>query len=75
MPDKTLTCSDCKQPFTFTARDQEFFKKMGFTDPKRCPPCRKIAKSKRERALPQPVKPADIPYPTSREDVDDAENG
>ncbi len=34
--DKTLNCIDCRQDFIFTGKDQLFFKKMGFSDPKRC---------------------------------------
>lgn len=40
--DKTLTCSDCGQPFTFTAGEQEFHSSKGFTnEPRRCPNCRR----------------------------------
>jgi hypothetical protein len=42
--DKTLTCFDCHKPFTYTARDQEFFAGKGWTPPKRCKPCRELAK-------------------------------
>ncbi len=39
--DKTLVCSDCKNEFTFTAGEQEFFSQKGFiAEPKRCKPCR-----------------------------------
>jgi len=38
--DKTLTCVDCGQQFTFTADDQEFFATRGFGEPKRCRTCR-----------------------------------
>jgi len=39
--DKTLTCSDCGSPFTFTAGEQEFHQSKGFTnEPRRCPSCR-----------------------------------
>ena len=39
--DKTLTCRDCNQNFTFTAGEQEFFASRGFTnEPTRCPTCR-----------------------------------
>jgi len=44
MPDKQLTCVDCSQPFVFTERDQQFFAQKGFTDPKRCKPCRDVKK-------------------------------
>jgi len=46
--DKTLTCRDCGQPFTFTQGEQEFFAQKGFTnEPTRCPDCR--AANKRSR--------------------------
>jgi CxxC-x17-CxxC domain-containing protein len=39
--DKTLTCRDCGQNFTFTTGEQEFFASKGFTnEPSRCPDCR-----------------------------------
>ncbi|HEX2949625.1 MAG TPA: zinc-ribbon domain containing protein [Armatimonadota bacterium] len=39
--DKTLTCRDCGQSFTFTAGEQEFHAQKGFTNlPGRCPECR-----------------------------------
>ena len=45
--DKTLTCQDCSQSFSFTADDQEFFSTKGFTEPKRCPSCRQARKAER----------------------------
>jgi CxxC-x17-CxxC domain-containing protein len=47
MQDKTLTCSDCGQTFTFTASEQEFFTQKGFSDPSRCPSCRAARKAAR----------------------------
>lgn len=39
--DKTLTCSDCGNPFTFTTGEQEFHQSKGFSnEPRRCPDCR-----------------------------------
>lgn len=39
--DKTLTCQDCGQSFTFSADDQEYHAQKGYTnEPKRCPSCR-----------------------------------
>lgn len=43
-----LICTDCKQPFDFTEKDQAFFEKMGFAPPKRCLSCRKTRRSNRE---------------------------
>jgi CxxC-x17-CxxC domain-containing protein len=46
--DKTLTCSDCGQAFTFSADEQEFFHSKGYTnEPKRCLSCRQARKSER----------------------------
>ncbi len=47
MQDKTLTCSDCGRQFTFTASEQEFFARKGFSDPSRCPDCRAARKAAR----------------------------
>jgi CxxC-x17-CxxC domain-containing protein len=47
--DRTLTCRDCGAPFTFTAREQEFYAGRGFeNDPARCPDCRAARKSARQ---------------------------
>jgi len=46
--DKTLTCRDCGQPFTFTVGEQEFFASRGFTnEPSRCTECRADRKARR----------------------------
>jgi CxxC-x17-CxxC domain-containing protein len=46
--DKTLTCRDCGNPFTFTGGEQEFFVQKGFTnEPSRCPECRAARKNQR----------------------------
>ena len=46
--DKTLTCSDCNKPFTFTVAEQEQFQTRGYTnEPKRCPDCRQARKAER----------------------------
>ena len=39
--DKLLVCEDCGNKFVFDAGEQIFFKEKGFTEPKRCPTCRK----------------------------------
>lgn len=44
--DKTLTCRDCGEPFTFTAGEQEFYQEKGFTnEPSRCSSCRRAHKA------------------------------
>ena len=46
--DKSLTCRDCGNPFTFTGGEQEFFAQKGFTnEPGRCTECRAARKSQR----------------------------
>jgi CxxC-x17-CxxC domain-containing protein len=45
--DKTITCSDCNQSFTFTASEQDFYAERGFTEPRRCPSCRASRKAAR----------------------------
>lgn len=45
--DQTMTCKDCGNEFVFTAGEQEFFAKKGFTPPTRCKDCRDKAKMAR----------------------------
>ena len=46
--DKTLTCQECGQPFTFSADDQSFHATKGFTnEPKRCSSCRQARRDER----------------------------
>jgi CxxC-x17-CxxC domain-containing protein len=46
--DKTLSCKDCGNDFTFTASEQEFYASKGFTnEPGRCPECRRSHKQQR----------------------------
>jgi len=40
MPDLEITCSECSTPFTFTEREQEYYRERNLTHPKRCKPCR-----------------------------------
>lgn len=47
MSDRTLTCRDCGQEFTFTAGEQDFYTQRGFSDPQRCPECRNARKQQR----------------------------
>ena len=49
LSDKTLTCGECGDQFTFTAGEQEFFASKGFTnEPKRCTQCRGARKSQQQ---------------------------
>jgi CxxC-x17-CxxC domain-containing protein len=46
--DKTLTCSECNNSFTFSAEEQEQFQSRGYTnEPKRCPEYREARKLER----------------------------
>lgn len=47
MSDRTLTCRDCGQEFTFTAGEQAFYTERGFSEPQRCPACRSARKAQR----------------------------
>lgn len=49
MSDRTLTCRDCDQEFTFTSGEQEFYTERGFSEPQRCPSCRQARKSQRNQ--------------------------
>jgi CxxC-x17-CxxC domain-containing protein len=50
MSDKTLTCRDCGQAFTFTAGEQAFYQERGFSEPQRCPACRSARKAQRSQS-------------------------
>ena len=46
--DRTLTCRDCGQQFTFTSGEQEFYATKGLTnEPGRCPDCRAARRGSR----------------------------
>ncbi len=48
MEEKTLTCRDCGVEFTFSVREQEFYKEKGFMhEPARCPACRSARRGQR----------------------------
>jgi CxxC-x17-CxxC domain-containing protein len=38
--DRTLTCVQCGNDFTFSADDPQYHAERGYQDPKRCPTCR-----------------------------------
>ena len=46
--DKYLICTEkhCGAEYVFSVRDQEFFAKNNFGEPKRCPSCRKAKKQR-----------------------------
>jgi CxxC-x17-CxxC domain-containing protein len=46
--DRSLTCRDCSEEFTFSAGEQAFYASKSLTnDPQRCPSCRAAAKRAR----------------------------
>jgi len=45
--DRTMTCRDCGQEFTFTAGEQAFYQERGFSEPQRCSSCRQARKAQR----------------------------
>ena len=47
MSDRTITCRDCGQTFTFTAGEQAFYQERGYSEPQRCPSCRQARKAQR----------------------------
>ena len=53
--DKNLTCVDCGATFLFSADDQEFYARKGFTnEPKRCKACRDKRKPPRAKVASAP---------------------
>jgi CxxC-x17-CxxC domain-containing protein len=48
MSDKTITCRDCGQTFSFSEGEQEYYQQRGFSEPMRCPSCRSARKTQRE---------------------------
>jgi CxxC-x17-CxxC domain-containing protein len=45
--DKTLVCADCRQEFTFTASEQQFYADRQFSEPRRCAADRAARKAAR----------------------------
>jgi len=55
LTDKTLTCRDCGNSFTFTVGEQEFYRSRGLqNEPGRCPECRAARRQSRDRGYGQP---------------------
>jgi CxxC-x17-CxxC domain-containing protein len=45
--DRTLTCRECNQEFTWTAGEQQFYQEKGLSNvPARCPACRANRKAR-----------------------------
>ncbi len=52
--DRSLTCRDCAEEFSFSAGEQAFYASKGLTnDPQRCPSCRAAAKRARSNEGPR----------------------
>ena len=41
MHDRIIECAQCGEEFVFTKKEQEYYHKMGFDEPKRCVGCRR----------------------------------
>ncbi len=55
LADKTLMCRDCRQEFTFTIGEQEFYVSHGLqNEPSRCPECRAARRLDRRGSYNQP---------------------
>ena len=46
--EKTIGCAGCGVEFAFSAEEQEFYHNKGFSEPRRCKPCRDAAKAQRQ---------------------------
>ena len=47
--DKSMVCGECGESFTFSADDQKYHLEKGYTEPKRCPNCRRARRAQRNR--------------------------
>ncbi len=41
MEDLTIKCVQCNDEFVFTAGEQRYYEERNFSNPRRCPQCRK----------------------------------
>lgn len=46
----SISCKDCKKVFTMNRKEVQWYSRMGYPLPKRCPECRKKRKEAKERA-------------------------
>jgi len=46
MADKIVVCKECGEDFAFTEGEQQFYHEKGFTEPKKCPDCRRKDKKR-----------------------------
>ena len=47
--EKYITCSDCREEFVWSEKEQDFYAEQGFTAPKRCKECREIRKQNKQQ--------------------------
>jgi CxxC-x17-CxxC domain-containing protein len=45
MPDLEINCSDCGTVFSFTEREQDYYREHNLTHPKRCKSCREARRA------------------------------
>lgn len=48
MQDREIICMDCQRPFSWTVGEQRFYAEQGFSEPKRCAPCRQAKRARYE---------------------------
>lgn len=53
MPDRALTCADCRAAFTFTGPEQAHYAAKHYADPRRCPACRRRRRAARANGGPR----------------------
>jgi hypothetical protein len=69
--DQTLTCIDCRAKFVWASGEQSFFADKGFTEPKRCKPCRDRKKAARLQNAGAAIEPAPL-YDKDQQEMDNA---
>jgi len=47
LKDLTVTCRDCNTDFLLPAKEQEYFLKKKWSQPKRCKVCRKVNRDRK----------------------------
>jgi len=45
----SISCKDCKKIFTMNRKEVQWYSRMGYPLPKRCPDCRKKRKEAKKR--------------------------
>ena len=47
--DRSMVCVECGETFAFSADDQRYHLEKGYTEPKRCPNCRRNRRAQRDQ--------------------------